>query len=348
MSRLFAMLLRGMGMLIMLVCLNACNNRRHTVKRGFYYWKTNFALTGYEQSRLNDLHFQSLYLHCFDVDWDEQTSLPKPLATVRIKEKPAAGTCIPVVFITQQVVKNIKERQTPQLAADIARLLEQLMVQSQIHPQEIQIDCDWSFTTQKNYFFLLECLKKQPFFSGKKLSCTIRLHQVKYRLKNGIPPVDRGLLMCYNTGSLRQPGVHNSILDVTLVKDYLKQVSSYPLPLDVALPLFRWCLQFRDGKILGILRDVQPDNLAKAPFLEKQKGNLYRCTADTVWAGYTLRAGDEVRAEIPLAKDILNIAEYTAKEINNDTLSVLLFHADSVTLSKYSHDELEAIYNAYR
>lgn len=69
---------------------------------------------------------------------------------------------------------------------------------------------------------------------------------------------------------------------------------------------------------------------------------------DSNWHGYHLLKNDELRVEIPELKDLQEVANFTAKEIRNDSLSINFFHVDSLTLSKYSTHELEAVYNAYR
>ena len=66
------------------------------------------------------------------------------------------------------------------------------------------------------------------------LSATIRLHQLKFIGESGIPPVDKGLLMCYNMGDLHRLRISNSILETAELKKYIKQLSVYPLKLDVA------------------------------------------------------------------------------------------------------------------
>lgn len=332
----------------LLLLAAACNRRHHVVNRSFYYWKTGFSLHSYECSRLRDLQCRTIYLRCFDVDWDEKQQTPKPVATVHVQEAPdKTFAYVPVVFITQKAIARITPQDIPQLAAHICQLTDQLLRSNQLSFKELQIDCDWTATSRDHYFALLTALRQQPLLQHKTLSCTIRLHQVKYRLRSGVPPVDRGLLMCYNLGDLRMPGTRNSILNAQLAKDYLSGAGSYPLPLDVALPLFRWCVQFRDGKMKGILRDVPPETLVQQSLFRQQQQNVYTCLADTVWEGYHFQTGDEVRIEAPAIKDIQEVATFTARQIRNDTLSVILFHADSVTLSKYSHDEIEAIYNAY-
>lgn len=320
----------------------------HTVTPAVYYWKTVFAPTAYERMRLIDAGCNRMYVRCFDVSRDPATGAPKPVGVIRnLAGADASFRYIPVVFITQDVLRGLSAAETNTLAGQIASLVQSIFSPLPV-PDEIQIDCDWTTTTRDAYFSLLTALRRQPFMAGKSLSCTIRLHQIKYRLRSGIPPADRGLLMCYNMGSLKQPGSHNSIIDVPLAKSYLGDLDSYPLQMDVALPLFSWCLQFREGHLKGILRDVPPDAIINSPLFTNEGGPLFSCTADTVWHDYPFQKGDVVRVETSRQADVLELARYTAKSVRNDSLRVILFHSDSLTLAKHPTDDLEAIYGAFR
>lgn len=174
------------------------------------------------------------------------------------------------------------------------------------------------------------------------------MHQVKYRLRSGIPPVDRGLLMCYNMGDLKQISAPNSIIDNNIAQDYLKDLKSYPLPLDVALPIYSWSLQFRQGRFLGILRDVPPEAVRSVAslFIEKKKNNFV-AQKDTVFQGYSIHAGDGIRVEESNIEAVQEMAEFTAANIRNDNLAVILFHSDSLSLKKHPAYALQAIFDAY-
>src|SRR5690606_5738679 len=113
------------------------------------------------------------------------------------------------------------------------------------------------------------------YFKDKILSVTIRLHQVKYLAAAGIPPADKGLLMVYNIDNLRNVKVENSILNTQSAKSYLEKVGAYPLPLDVALPIFQWTLLFEAEQLKGILRDVSSTDLQNDPLLEKAGAYTY-------------------------------------------------------------------------
>lgn len=335
-----------MRLLIPILCsllLFSCGNKRRHVSRGFYYWKTSFELSPYESSRLKSLGASRLYLRSFDVDMIG--SSPTPVGVIRKLEGRAGIQIVPVVFITQDAVLPLA-REAEVYGARISTLLQSLFA-ALPSPDEVQIDCDWTAGNKEAYFRLLSALRKQPFFQNKKLSCTIRLHQLKYRLQSGIPPVDRGLLMCYNMGNLRAPGPGNSILDEKLARQYLRDGGTYPLQLDVALPLFRWSLLFRDGKLKGILRDITPEEVATASHFKAESSSVYTATADTVWKGYSFRRGDVVRTESVSPDALMSLAELTARQVKTDSLRVLLFHADSLTLAKYSNDDLEAVYRSF-
>jgi len=340
--------------ILLILLLAGCGPKRASVSPGFYYWKTKFRLSPYEQQRLQDAGTQDLYVRFFDVDWDPAANDPAPQATVRFPQEGAKVPfrITPVVFITNRTLLHLADTGVAHTtAANISRLLAHLCRQGGLDDQkikEVQLDCDWTAQTKDIYFALLRGLRNEPFFHGKKLSATIRLHQVKFSDKSGIPPVDKGLLMVYNMGDLQQPGEHNSILDVSEAKKYLGHLEGYPLKLDIALPLFSWCLLFEAGKFAGILRELDPDALKNNPAFIQQGPNSYRCAKDTVFMDYIFKRHVVVRTESAQLQNILDIARYTAPRLKNDSLHVLLYHADSLTLSKFTNENLEKIFAAFR
>lgn len=334
--------------------VTACGEKRAAVIPGYYYWKTNFQPGDYEMKRMKATGASDIYLRFFDVDWDEATGDAAPVAIVRFPQDgtPLDFNITPVIFITNRTLRHLEDTSVAAvIASNISRLTAHLCRQAKLDPakiQEVQIDCDWTAQTKNIYFSLLKRLKKQSFFEGKRISATIRMHQIKFPDKSGIPPVDKGLLMVYNMGDTQEPGSHNSILDVATAKDYLKHLEGYPLKLDVALPIFSWCLLFEEGRFAGILRDLDPDALKNNPIFVPQGDNSYRCVKDTIWNDFIFKRHVVVRTEKPAYKDILAIARYTADRIKNDSLHVLLYHADSLILSKFSDEQLEKIFAAYR
>lgn len=333
----------------MLCLATACGGKRHHKARpAFYYWKTVYELNAYERATIERSGAKRIYMRLFDVD-RASNGPAYPVAALRMSRRAEPGIAyVPVIFITQKAIAGIAPAEVIALATKINGLAAGICSQAGIAPPEIQIDCDWTASTRESYFALLRALKQQTFFKGRTLSCTIRLHQVKYSLTTGVPPADRGALMCYNIGNIRKPGAHNSILEAEEAKKYLGAIDVYPLPLDIALPLFSWSLLFHNSHFVGILRDVAPASVARSSLFRKEGANLYRCRRDTVWNGYEIRKGDVVRTERPDAKDIAEIASFTAARLRNRDLHLIFFSCDSVTLSDRDTNELETYLDAYR
>ena len=338
------------AVILSLACLFvSCKKHHHEVVRGIYYWKTIFRPSAYELSRLRQMEVRKIYVRLYDVDADQATGQPAPVAPVQMPEQmDSSFEFVPVVFITQKTLAVLKENTTGRLAKNINDLTSALCSGSHIRPSEIQIDCDWTAGSKGIYFRLLRELKTQEYFKGKTLSCTIRMHQAKYQVSSGIPPVDKGLLMCYSMGDIKKPGARNSILDVSKATDYLGTIGAYPLALDIALPLFQWCVLFRDGQFHGILHEVKPDGVRNSGLFDHKGNDLHTCKADTTWEGYSLKKGDIIRAESASYEALRQVAQFTTKQLPQSRLNVLLFSCDSITLSKYSNHELETVYNSYR
>jgi hypothetical protein len=317
---------------------------KRSIERCFYYWKSVFKITGYEQEQLNSLGVKTIYVKFFDVDWNEAANAPVPVAKLQAgNQMNYYLKIIPTVFITNECIQKIDTLQVKQLAVQINTLITGIVKANHFITEEIQIDCDWSAATRNNYFLLLKNIRQ---LNRLPLSATIRLHQIKFFSSTGVPPVDRGLLMCYNMGNLKNIATQNSILEVEELKKYTGNLSSYPLPLDVALPLFNWKVLFRNNVYKGLIQNLA-DTVFTNAFISKT-GNRYELLKDTLLQGYDLKKGDIIRNEQSNYSDIIAAAQTINKRLKNTTLKLSLYHLDEVLLKKYSTNELEAIYNSMR
>ncbi|WP_121352299.1 hypothetical protein [Flavisolibacter nicotianae] len=327
-----------------LFLLCSCKEREERkVQRSFYYWKTAFHLSPGEHETLNRLSVHRLYVKFFDVEWNGERNAPQPAAKSIFQQKPPAGiTITPVVFITQEPLQKSSPAQLDTMAANIARLLQSLATSNQLAlSNEVQIDCDWTAATKENYFHFLQAIQKQPFVQNKVLSATIRLHQLKFHSQTGVPPVQKGLLMCYNMGNLRYPQTKNSIIEESEFKKYIGHIENYPLALDVALPIFDWYILFDGNNYKGLVRDFSPGRTwAKKDRIE--------FASDTLISGYAFRKGQWLRHERSDAETIRNCAALLGKKIKANELTVILYHLDEDNLTNYTLHELESFYNRLR
>jgi hypothetical protein len=335
---------------ILLLCLfQKCTPKKERkISTAFYYWKTNLHVNDEEQSILKGTGASTIYLRLFDVDWNQ--NLQKALPVGILQSDTIKGTSlqyIPVVYITQACLTRLQEKDVPELSAHISTLVFDLCTKYNLNPKEIQIDCDWTKNSAQVYFSLLKQLKSEAYFKTKLLSCTIRLHQVKFTITSGIPPVDKGMLMVYNMGNLTRYGGHNSILEVKEAKDYLKHIGIYPLPLDVALPIYHWAALFEHSRFKGITYNISKTDFNSADIKQKEN-NLYLLLQDTIVGGYRFRKGQEIRFEEPDKNDLKQIGAYIGEHIKDSVYRVAFFHLDNQATRQFQTKDLNDIVNTFR
>ena len=200
-----------------------------------YYWRTDLRLDSTERAFLKQYHINKVYCRYFDVVMNDSLG-PMPNATITFSDTlPEGIEIVPTVFI----VENCMHESPKGLAEKIVKRILQMNETNDIKGvKEIQIDCDYTAKSRKNYYEFLEELANSSLFTlhFSLLSTTIRLHQLSMK----VPPVDYGVLMLYNTGHPMKFMERNPILDMRDVAPYLRYLEDYDLPLAAAYPVFLW------------------------------------------------------------------------------------------------------------
>ena len=250
--------------LLLCLLMAGCSERQElTEGNAVYFWRTDLRLDSTEQSFLQRYHINKVYCRYFDVVIDEEGTDPKPNATIVFSSTLSDSIeLIPTVYITE----NCMHQKHPGLAEKIVKRIRQMNETNDIkHVSEIQIDCDYTSKSRKNYYQFLDEVKEAW---GQTLSTTIRLHQLPMEA----PPVDYGVLMIYNTGDPRKWEERNPILDIRDVQPYLKQLDSYPLPLAAAYPVYQWVRTIRNIRIEHTVEAEEILRVKQA--VEKKRSNL--------------------------------------------------------------------------
>ena len=296
------MFLRAWLFLLLLPFL-AC--QRPTPAISFYYWKTTYQVSAADQQVLAANQVQDLYLRYFDLDWPPGAKEVSMLAPVKFGQTPDSNLhIIPVVFIKNRVFLQTPDSLLVVLAEHVAAGIQSISETAGIHYREIQVDCDWTRRTRDNYFKFLTSLKTK---AAVPLSATIRLHQVKYPVQSGIPPVSRGLLMYYNMGYIADVP-ENSIYDEKNAAKYAAAIPDYPLPMDLALPIFSWGIQIRNGKVLHLLNKMNEADFAQDSMFEKTATNRYKAKQAGFKSGYYFQENDLVKIEQVSSSNLKEIA----------------------------------------
>lgn len=320
-------------------------NYSYEVTPAYYHWQTVLALSDTEKKHLDSLHASKLYIKFFDIDKSSAASEPFPLARLQLDSTSfIPDTIVPTVFITNRSLLNVEPVQVEQLAQRLYQLLEKLSKPlGPVFIPEVQIDCDWSQQTRENYFLLLKTLKEQHLPPNQLLSATIRLHQLKYPDQTGIPPVDRGMLMFYNMGEVTEWQEHNSILNLETAAQYIGPASPYPLPLDLALPLFRWGVLFREGKMIKLINELGLEQLQDTARFRQIDHSHIQVIKSTYLDGYYLYQGDQLRLETTELPTLQKAAQMLRSYFPRKSFTLAYYHLDMPILQRFSHTDLSSL-----
>lgn len=327
--------------------LQSCNPSRtstavvlpsYTPQNGIYYWRTTFSPSLEERAFVREHHIGRIYLHIYDVDqvgYDGQAI--EPIATLQFMDSLIGGVeYVPTVYITQAAIRALSGQEKEIAQKMVTRTLNMVDWHEIPNVQEIQIDGDWQASTQESYFRFCKELQSLLHEKGLRLSATIRISQ----LREKVPPVDRGVLMIYNTGSVRNVDTENSILSIETCKAYFshRAIEKYALPLDYAFPTFGWAVvHSQDGQFrcLSYTTDYPED------LFEKKDSIHYQSLHYTEYKGINFYMGDAVRVETTSAEQILQVKSLLPLDT---TASIILYHLDNHQIQRYRHEEINSVF----
>jgi len=326
---------RNFTLLMLLLLLLGCNYRKeHAVS--FYYWKSQVDIGTTEKKYVDALKAKTLYLRLFDVDDEGNGAIAKAKINT-FNSGILNAAYVPVVFITNRTFVNKSEKDAELLSKKVFKLIDEICRTNGIkNYSEIQIDCDWTNSTRAGYFSFLNSLKQ---ISHKQLSSTIRLHQIKYRKTTGVPPIDKGYAMCYATSSPKDTKVANSILNLTILKDYLQNVNDYPVQLDMALPLYSWAVVTNHLGKIKLLNGVTENELDTSYF-EHVATNKYRVKRDVSLHRMYLNKDFTIRIEEITPQLLKQTKNFLNNHIRGE-FSIVYYHLDRQFLEKYTFEDLK-------
>jgi len=333
---------RYISYLVVSLLFLACS--KYKTEPSFYYWRTSAKLSNTEQNTLSQHAVKTIYMRFFDVDITPETNKPIPVGVIdSVSQFSKQLQIVPVVFITNRTFLNSSDTESLQLAKKVLDKINSLYKTY----SELQIDCDWSEKTREKYFLFLQELNKllPPSCS---LSSTIRLHQIKYPNITGVPPVKRGMLMFYNIGNVSNVNEVNSIFNEKIAKKYTAYIKNYELPLDVALPIFRWYVHYRNGKLLSIISKQQMIALTNSRLFTLNKNNTnFKIQNDTLLDNLFLKKGDELRFEAIDDESLIKAAKLLNDNLNKENRRVVLYDLDEINIKYYDDNTFEKVFTVF-
>lgn len=309
-----------------------------------YYWRTTLSLSPQERAALGDLDIKTLYLHMFDIQ--EKDGGLRPTSTLIFSDTlPGDIEIVPVVFIEPSALNGTAS--TDSLADRIIRRVDRMLtLNGYPRPSEVQIDFDWTIRNRDRYYAILRRANEVLHSEGRRLSTTIRLHQ----LSQPVPPVDYGVLMVYNVGRINDPDEANSILSRETVRPYLKALHKYALPLATALPVYSWDIVFSDNRFKAIAHSL---TLSDTTAFHHVGDNWFRAmrygplamAGSRDGSGGRLFPGDMVRHEFVTPETLSAVRDDIRKAAPDATRRIILYHLDEKSLRQYDTHFLQTIFD---
>ena len=308
----------------------------------FYYWKTIFKLSETEKEVLKDNNVEKLYIRYFDIGLHPETTEPIPVSPIHFQDNITKFDIVPVIFIQNKVMlkSNIDIKN---LAEKTLHLVNEINTKNNIVCNEIQIDCDWTLASKENYLKFIEYFKK---LSHKKLSATIRLHQVKYFKRTKIPNVDSGVLMYYNMGTIALDSI-NSIYNHQIAEKYLKSLKKYPLHLDIALPIYSWAIHIRNQKVIGLRSKLNVAQLKKDRNFEQINALFFKIKKSNYKNGFFYEEGDMLKIEAISAEDLKIMGEELSENLANTPKEIIFYDLDEFNLKNYEKNIFEQVVSCF-
>jgi hypothetical protein len=338
-------MVKGMRFLIPVLIIArsviSCSAPQQKPEVAFYYWRTEFAPDSSGHRVLAQHQPGRVYLRYFDLVYDDAAAQAIPLSPVHTRQR-ITHPLIPVVFIRNKVFERTDSLLLDALADRLLRLVGTINRSMSVQPQEFQVDCDWTSGTSKKYFHFLRLVKEKllqshgdyAFTQGALLSATIRLHQVKYPGRQGVPPVDKGVLMFYNMGKI-EAAAPNSIYHEETALQYIRALKKYPLDLDFALPVFSWGIHIRDGQVVTLLNKMDSRNFGNKEEFTSAGASRYKAVKSFFKNGFYFKAGDEVRVEEVSSADLQKMAAILKKYYDRPVHRIIFYDLDSINISRY-------------
>jgi hypothetical protein len=318
----------------------SCRHGGPPAEISFYHWKQTLELDRPLREFLAQARVKRLFVRFFDVDLDPGRGVPVPVSELACRgELPAGIRVVPVVFLAERVFRSACD--PARLAGQVAAKIEHVAARCRLEQaEEIQFDCDWTVSSRGRFFAFLEALRRRCA-PGIVLSVTLRLHQVKFREREGVPPVDRATLMLYNMGQVELPAPGNSIIDAGVFRAYADGLAAYPLPFDIALPIYRWGLVYRLDRLALIVNDLgQEDVVAAGDAFNALGKSRFLCQRGIHLGGAAIYPGDLLRleaAEFPVVRECLRLARQSLK---GKAAGLVFYHLDAGSLARFGQGRI--------
>ncbi len=322
------------------VLFSACTP--YVVRPAFYYWDDHWELPDLTRQYLDTLGSDRIYVRFFDVEWDAQRNRALPIRSIHLAPTfPAGLELVPVVYLSEHILPEIRPEARQQLAALIFERVIRIADSLPFH--SVQLDCNWSVATKDAYFGLLEHLQQQLHAVGADLTVSVYPHHIVGRDSLGVPPTQQAMFMLYEIADMDRISQDNTLCSTDQLRAAVVAAENYPLVLDLVLPIFSWGLVVRNQETVALMRHLHLSELEDRDRFEVVNAYFYRVLENTYLDGVFLYKNDLIRVESVNPDQLKKTLKPLSPYLRRDQLEVGFYHYDLNTLSQYAVGEIEAL-----
>jgi hypothetical protein len=141
-----------------------------------------------------------------------------------------------------------------------------------------------------------------------------------------------------------------AIFDPDRAAAYLARLADYPLPLDVALPIWSWVRHVRGDRVVGLMQDTARTDLASQPWLRPSGARRFEVTETAFLDGVLLRRGDFLDTEESTPSTTRAAAALLATRLAAAAggRTIVLFHLSEKNLARYEDSDLDQVFASLR
>ncbi|HEX3007972.1 MAG TPA: hypothetical protein VHO90_10190 [Bacteroidales bacterium] len=162
----------------------------------------------------------------------------------------------------------------------------------------------------------------------------------------GIPDVNRGMLMFYNLGDLKDMTAKNSIFNATDANRYIEYIKFYPLPMDVVLPAFSWGIQIRRGKIIGLLNNFTETDPVRSEFV-RETNCLYKVKESFFYKSFYFMKDDEIKLEVITPDIAREAAKLVSPYFKDKKATIALYHYNALKSNHYEKHDIKKVFSCF-
>jgi hypothetical protein len=140
--------------------------------------------------------------------------------------------------------------------------------------------------------------------------------------------------MYYNMGKIA-PDSLNSIYDRNIANRYLSSLKNYPLPINIALPIYSWGIHIRDGKIIGLRNKIDINNLKNNSSFVLTKDNWFTIARSNFKDGTYYKENDLLKIETITSADLLEMANDLEENTVQNPKEIIFYDLDEFNIKNY-------------